>query len=127
MTKMSASEAMGLVQDALGYLFDHNHEDVLKAVDALVEIQNAGIQESAQSDRFLHIGGAKVHAYFHLRSESRFVILAENAGAVHPWVVAYVRNLSNSEWDSGQHVATYKRAVNLYTMKVNKQLTGVSE
>jgi hypothetical protein len=70
------------------------------------------------SRRFPRVGGAQVFAHFYDRSNSRFVILAFRDGSADPWVVAHIRNLADSEWETGRYLASYDDAVTVWLEKV---------
>lgn len=69
-------------------------------------------------DRFPRIGGAEVYSYHYERAHGRFLILAFKGDAVHPWVVAHVRELTDAEWENGHYRAEYSDAATLFRKKV---------
>lgn len=76
------------------------------------------VTERDETSRFVHIGPAKVHAFFYDKAEDYFVVLSENPGAVHPWVVASMHDMGASEWNSGRHMRYYGDAVAAYVSRV---------
>lgn len=70
--------------------------------------------------RFAYISGAKVLAHFYDRVRDRFVFFAEKGHGMDPFVVAYARSLSNSEWESGHCFSDYGDAATAYFRAVNE-------
>jgi len=73
-----------------------------------------------ESPRFPYVGGAKVLASFYDQAADRFVILADRGHGVHPFVVAYARNLTDAEWDSGRYLADYRAALTVWRERINE-------
>lgn len=77
------------------------------------------VTKTDEPSRFPYVGGAKVLAHWFDKTEDRFVILADKGHGQDPFVVAYAKNLSDSEWYEGRRLSDYGDAATLWFNKVN--------